>query len=70
MISRRSFLDSTATYAAASLQIAAGENSSSDDVSPLTISTSLQKRDYCNQPFRIGVALGDSVTAGGTATSR
>src|ERR1700722_8541081 len=28
------------------------------------------KRDYCNKPFRVGVALGESTTAGGTATSR
>jgi lysophospholipase L1-like esterase len=29
-----------------------------------------EKRDYCSTPFRIGVALGESTTAGGTATSR
>lgn len=28
------------------------------------------KRDYRNQPFTIGVAIGESTTAGGTATSR
>lgn len=30
----------------------------------------LQKRDYCDKPFRVAVALGESTTAGGTATSR
>ena len=29
-----------------------------------------EKRDYCEEPFKIGVALGESTTAGGTATSR
>lgn len=29
-----------------------------------------QKRDYRSQPFRVAVAIGDSVTAGGKATSR
>lgn len=28
------------------------------------------KRDYCSRPFKVGVALGESTTAGGTATSR
>src|SRR5215471_6471417 len=28
------------------------------------------KRDYCSHPFKIGVALGESTTAGGSATSR
>jgi lysophospholipase L1-like esterase len=28
------------------------------------------KRDYCNKPFKVGVALGESTTAGGTATTR
>lgn len=28
------------------------------------------KRDYRDQPFKIGVAIGESTTAGGTATSR
>ncbi len=28
-----------------------------------------EKRDYRSQPFRVGVAIGDSVTAGGTALS-
>ena len=28
------------------------------------------KRDYCDKPFKIGVAIGESTTAGGTATSR
>jgi len=28
------------------------------------------KRDYCNKPFKVAVALGESTTAGGTATSR
>jgi lysophospholipase L1-like esterase len=28
-----------------------------------------EKRDYGSQPFRLGVAIGDSVTAGGTALS-
>ena len=26
------------------------------------------KKDYCSKPFKIAVAMGDSVTAGGTAT--
>jgi lysophospholipase L1-like esterase len=30
----------------------------------------MEKRDYCSRPFRIGVALGESTTAGGSATSR
>jgi lysophospholipase L1-like esterase len=29
-----------------------------------------EKHDYCSKPFKIGVALGESTTAGGTATSR
>src|SRR5579863_207144 len=72
MITRRSFLDSTAVVyaAAASLQMAEGATSSSQITSQGTISTSMQKRDYSSKPFRIGVALGDSITAGGTATSR
>lgn len=28
------------------------------------------KRDYCSKPFRVGVALGESTTAGGSATTR
>ena len=67
MISRRSFLHSTAAaYAAlASLQVAAQDDSASQ-----AISTALKKRDYCSKPFRVAVAFGDSITAGGTATSR
>jgi lysophospholipase L1-like esterase len=30
----------------------------------------IEKRDYWNKPFRAGVALGESTTAGGSATSR
>ena len=33
------------------------------------MSAHLQKRDYRSQPFRVAVALGDAVTAGGDATS-
>ena len=29
-----------------------------------------RKRDYCNKPFRLAVAFGESTTAGGTATTR
>jgi lysophospholipase L1-like esterase len=29
-----------------------------------------QKRDYCDQPFRVAVALGESTTAGGSATDK
>ncbi len=29
-----------------------------------------EKRDYCSKPFKIGVALGESTTAGGTRPSR
>ena len=29
---------------------------------------SYMKKDYCSKPFKIAVAMGDSVTAGGTAT--
>jgi len=67
MISRRSFLHSTAAaYSAlASLQVAAQDDSTSQ-----AISTALKKRDYCSKPFRVAVAFGDSITAGGTATSR
>ena len=30
----------------------------------------LDKRDYCDRPFTVGVALGESTTAGGSATGR
>jgi lysophospholipase L1-like esterase len=72
MISRRSFLHSTAgAYAAvAGLQIAAGDGFTYQTISQGTISPPLQKRDYCSKPFRVAVAFGDSITAGGTATSR
>ena len=33
-------------------------------------SVEIGKRDYSAQPFKVGVALGESTTAGGTATSR
>ena len=33
-------------------------------------STSLNKRDYRKTPFKVAVALGESTTAGGTATRR
>jgi lysophospholipase L1-like esterase len=34
------------------------------------VSMETVKRDYCNKPFKVAVALGESTTAGGTATSR
>jgi len=67
MISRRSFLHSTAAAytALASLQVAAIDESSSQ-----SIANDLRKRDYCSKPFHVAVAFGDSITAGGTATTR
>jgi len=73
MSSRRTFLNAgiaAVWSAAASSRIASGGNSTSQTGPQGAVSTSLQKRDYCSKPFRVAVALGDSITAGGTATSR
>jgi lysophospholipase L1-like esterase len=73
MTSRRRFLGTSLAAlwsAMATSRIASGANSASETDPQGAISTSLQKRDYCRKPFRLAVALGDSITAGGTATSR
>jgi len=73
MSSRRRFLSAGIAAlgsAMATSRIASGGNSTSQTGPQGAISTSLQKRDCCSKPFRVAVALGDSITAGGTATSR
>lgn len=71
MISRRSFLHSAAAAASAlaSSQIAAEDDSSPQTSAQGAVLMSMQKRDYSSNPFRVAVAFGDSITAGGTATS-
>jgi hypothetical protein len=71
-IARREFMNSAVGLACAALtgsSIATTETVSQAGVHP-DASASLQKRDYRNEPFCVGVALGDSITAGWTATSR
>jgi len=73
MIARREFMNSAlgvACAAWAATPFIAGEEAISQTVTRPDAPASLQKRDYRSKPFRIAVALGDSITAGWTATSR
>jgi lysophospholipase L1-like esterase len=72
MVSRRLFLHSAvaAASAVASSRTIAADDSHSEKAPAGTTSPPLQKRDYCSKPFGVAVAFGDSITAGGTATSR
>lgn len=67
MISRRKLLHSAAAVAwAQACPMAAAV----DDSTVADASAFLRKRDYRHKPFGVAVAIGDSITAGGTATSR
>jgi len=72
MNSRRRFINSAAGLASSVL--AASPISRADGRQPQTNDkdkfVDRVKRDYYGNPFKIGVALGESTTAGGTATSR
>jgi lysophospholipase L1-like esterase len=72
MISRRSFMHSAVAVAStvASSRLAITADATSQNASQGTVSPPLQKRDYWSKPFSVAVAFGDSITAGGTATSR
>jgi len=73
MRSRREFLNSAA--AATTGAVLRGGFTTLADGSQSSIAATGElvenrKRDYCNKPFKVAVALGESTTAGGTATSR
>src|SRR5262249_24735664 len=72
MNSRRRFINSAAGVAMSVL--ASSPISRADGREPQTNDkdkfVGTGKRDYYSNPFKMGVALGESTTAGGTATSR
>lgn len=72
MHSRRDFVESALALAAsARASVAVGLSQQSDSASAGNPNPAgvLQKRDYRDQPFRVAVAFGASITAGGAATS-
>ena len=73
MNSRREFLSSgvklTATSLTATLGASGGEPRAPSSARSDHTLLQPQKRDFWNKPFRVAVALGESTTAGGTATS-
>lgn len=73
MIARREFIHTAVGLACAALagpSLLAEVETASQTVPLPAALASLPKRDYRSKPFRMAVALGDSITAGWTATSR
>src|SRR5688572_20523118 len=58
------------TFGATAMTAAHKLNTFGQQISSQPKSQPPQKRDYWSKPFRVAVALGESTTAGGTATSR
>ena len=73
MNSRREFVNSaigiTTTTLTAAVGAFGGPPTSASTGKSEGTSLQLQIRDRCDKPFRVAVALGESTTAGGTATS-
>src|SRR5438270_788599 len=74
MNSRRQFVQAALATVGTALTgtMLAGAEQSPSTTGGLPGRTSMEtaKHDYCNKPFTVGVALGESTTAGGSATSR
>ena len=68
--SRRQFVGSALGATAMTLTNALTSFGQPSGSKPDHVPAALQKRDYWNKPFRVAVALGESTTAGGTATGR
>src|SRR5262245_14021348 len=72
--SRRDFLQSAVGLTGAALAASdsaaaeAAPASGAQASEPATHLPKIERRDYCSKPFRVAVALGESTTAGGTAT--
>jgi len=67
---RRKFLNLTLGATAMTATDPLNALSQADAVSQSNSNPPSEKRDYWSKPFRVAVALGESTTAGGTATSR